>query len=308
MLFEELSLTHEILATVESNANALNPNPETNVALKGFIRPMQTLSSILQPLLDGLSSSSSMTRKWTAMEAVKQSNKISRLQVKLHEARSNLAIAQVSSGRYVSQSTVRRIPNNIYRRMEDHRYQTQQNQLQQILTGMAQPGLVRELSFHSNKIITRGGGAKEIINAVSSAKGYCSLDISVRVLVEPEINKAIEKTVACVPEKQHTTTPSTVFHHNTYHHLIEHTRKVYRPGLGTVRCSIKKYQVIQAHGKEFNDTPELFETQTCFSFVPSRWLIKAGISSMVQFGITRLNFQGLNTRLQTYNVSFVLKP
>jgi hypothetical protein len=71
-----------------------------------------------------------------------------------------------------------------------------------------------------------------------------------------------------------------------------------------MRCSAAKYQIVRGSSDREADS-QLLETETSFSFIPSRWVINLGISYIVQFGIIRSSTQGLNLTLRTFNVGFM---
>jgi hypothetical protein len=98
----ELVLLRAILEDVKTNEEMYGAHPTTLLALEGCLESMESMKSITTLLVPGFASSSRFKRKLTAIEAVRQGDKISQLRAKLQEAKLTLMMAQQSSAACVS--------------------------------------------------------------------------------------------------------------------------------------------------------------------------------------------------------------
>jgi hypothetical protein len=101
-IVRELNLLRTILGDVKTNEEMFGPHPTTLMALEGCMESMESMNSIASSLVSGFSSSSKFKQKWTAIEAVRQGDKISQFKAKLEEAKLTLMMAQQSSAACVS--------------------------------------------------------------------------------------------------------------------------------------------------------------------------------------------------------------
>ena len=91
---------------------------------------------------------------------------------------------------------------------------------------------------------------------------------------------------------------------SSYRVLKSRRLNLTRTGFGEMRCSIAQYQIMRSSSNR-DANSQLLETETSFNFIPSRWVIKLGISYIIQFGIIQSSTQGLNLKLRTFNVGFM---
>jgi hypothetical protein len=91
-----------ILQDVKTNEETSGPHPTMMLALEGCTNLLEEMNSIAESLVPGLSSSSKFKRKWTAVEAVRQGDKISQFRAKLGDAKISLMMAQQNVAAYVS--------------------------------------------------------------------------------------------------------------------------------------------------------------------------------------------------------------
>jgi hypothetical protein len=87
---------------VKTNEEMYGARPTTLLALESGLESMESMNAIAALLVPGFSSSSKFKRKWTAIEVVRQGEKISQFKTKLQEAKLTLMMAQQSSTAFVS--------------------------------------------------------------------------------------------------------------------------------------------------------------------------------------------------------------
>jgi len=90
---EELNLLRSILDEIQKTENKFGTSSITHFALKQCLAHLESLNSIAELLSPGFTSKNSFKRAWTAIDTVRQSERISQFKLKLGEAKLTLILA-----------------------------------------------------------------------------------------------------------------------------------------------------------------------------------------------------------------------
>lgn len=89
-------MTH-LLDDIRDNEKILGPHPAIKQAVERCEAPLKDLQQIADSLVPGFAASNNIKRKWTAVTAVRATDKIAKFQEKLQAAKLDLVLARTLS-------------------------------------------------------------------------------------------------------------------------------------------------------------------------------------------------------------------
>ena len=166
------------------------------------------------------------------------------------------------------------------------------------------------------------GEASPILDDLSSEIFRVSSSWPVKSMqnqLQAELSRAINATVKGVLQDQVSSTMASKalqswrpqVQTTKMRKLLRSCSSVTRTLFGDVRCTVTPYRVTTRPQSDLEDdteslTEEQLEIQTRFTFMPSWWMSKFGMTAF-QFDMIKLCTQGWQTNMRTFNVPCSLK-
>lgn len=88
---------------------------------------------------------------------------------------------------------------------------------------------------------------------------------------------------------------------------LDSSLRVTRTIFGEIHCTVTTYRTGQVYLDSDLDeaqSEEDLEIETCFSVVPSWWVVRFGIVKVYKLDVLQLSNQGWQTKLASFNVSW----